>query len=380
MGYQIFVNLTDKVVTADATAVTAEDKLTADGVFIRAEQPVYGGDGGSVEFLVDSGEKVANHQQVALFFQKESDLQAYRTSVSIGKEIESIQYAYSHLSDGSESVKLDTLVKMNMIRMGDRLDRGMVKQANEFSSKLDALIVQRNASQQEGTDYQTILDKLKAEKTAADQAIVGSKNAVTSSQSGYFVTSTDGLEQVLTPDSLETLSAQQIKNSKTAQNTDGAIGKVVDAYKWYFAVPVEEEQAKLIKKCTSVNLRFPEILAENVEAQVHSVNKDADGKWIAVFESGYINDALLSARDQQVEIIRNTYKGIKVPKEALRQSGDKWGVYCLIGAQVVFKEVNWVYQTDSYYIATDGAKTGGLELYDKIIVKAKNIAELKVVK
>ena len=147
-----------------------------------------------------------------------------------------------------------------------------------------------------------------------------------------------------------------------------------------FAAPVSEEEAKKLKELNKVTLRFPQLLAEDISCSVYDVHEDETGDWVAVFQSGYMNTALLMARDQPADIILRSYTGLKVPKEALRQNEEgEWGAYCLEGAQVVFKKVTILFQTDSFYVAEETGKNGELTRYDKMVVKAKDIENRKVV-
>lgn len=382
MGYQVAVNLSEKIITADAVAVTAEDAFSVNGIFIRSEQLIYAESGGSVEFLAEEGAKVANGQPVARFFSDQGQLALYRQSQALAQQIESVNYAFSHMSDGSDSAKLDSLIKMNLLAMGDRLDRGAIGQAEEYAAKLDAMIVQRGAAQNGQTDYASILADLESQKASIDAQIQGGAEA-RAQQGGYFISSVDGMEQMLTPDSLEQLTAGQLRQALDWQGGDqsGAIGKVVDAYQWYFAAPIDEEQAGRLRKLNRVTLRFPQLLTEDVVCQVEAVRQDEEGQWLALFRSDYMNVSLLRARDQQADVILRTYTGLRVPKEALRQNEEgQWGAYCLKGALVEFKPIEWTYQTDSYYVAEPKGEKGALALYDKMVVQAKNIESIKVVR
>lgn len=382
MGYQVAVNLSEKIITADAVSVTAEDVISADGVFIRSEQLIYAEAGGSVEFLVEEGAKVANGQQIAGFFNDQGQLALYRQSRALEQQIESVKYAFSHMADGTDSVKLDSLIKMNLLAMGDKLDRGALSQAEEYAARLDAMIVQRGAAQKGETDYASILADLESQKAGIDAQIQGGAAALAPT-GGYFIGSVDGLEQTLTPAGLETLSARQIRQAleQPAPQPGGAIGKVTDEYQWYFAALVNEEQAGRLRKLNQATLRFHQLLSEDVVCQIESVRQDEDGQWIALFRGDYMNAALLQARDQQADIVLQAYSGLKVPKEALRQNDEgQWGAYCLEGARVVFKPTSWVFQTETYYVAEPDAEKGGLTLYDKMVVKAKNIENIKVVR
>lgn len=380
MGYQVMENLTEKIVTADALQVTAQDKVSATGIFVRQETPLYPQQGGTVAFLADEGEKVAKGQAVAQFFTDENQLALYRQSQALGEEIESVKYAFTHMTDGSDGVKLDSLIKMNMLQLGAKLDQGLVSQAEEYSSKLDAMIVQRGVAQKGDTDYAAILQELESQKAQIDASLQGGA-AVTAPAAGYFVGRTDGCEESLTPEGLKTLSADaitQVVERKEASSE--AIGKVVDGYSWYFAAQVTADEAKRLKEVSKVTLRFPQLLAEDISCSVYDVHQDESGEWVAVFQSGYMNAALLMARDQPADIILRSYTGLKVPKEALRQNEDgEWGAYCLEGAQVVFKKITILFQTDSFYVAKDTGKNGELTRYDKMVVKAKDIENRKVV-
>ena len=66
MGYQVMENLTEKIITADALEITAQDKVSTTGIFVRQETPLYSQQGGAVAFLAGEGEKVARGQAVAL--------------------------------------------------------------------------------------------------------------------------------------------------------------------------------------------------------------------------------------------------------------------------------------------------------------------------
>ena len=82
-----------------------------------------------------------------------------------------------------------------------------------------------------------------------------------------------------------------------------------------------------------------------------------------------------------MDIVLDSYTGIRVPREALRQVDGQWGVYCLVGGLSRFKPVEWVYQTDSYYLVEPAKSSSqGLTLHDRIIIKGRDLEKDKVVK
>jgi hypothetical protein len=88
----------------------------------------------------------------------------------------------------------------------------------------------------------------------------------------------------------------------------------------------------------------------------------------------------LENRCQSADVVAATHEGLRVPKEALRQSEGKWGVYTLSGAVARFKPIDWICETETAYIVEPAAsQSKGLYYYDKIIVTGKDISEGKVV-
>ena len=88
----------------------------------------------------------------------------------------------------------------------------------------------------------------------------------------------------------------------------------------------------------------------------------------------------LTSRVQDVDIVVGEYTGLKVPAQALRQSGGQWGVFVLSGSVAQFKPVTWIYQTESYYLVpcAKSAKEG-LYRYDRIITRGRDLADNKLV-
>lgn len=381
MCVQIFTNLSQQIITADTTFVRAEDKISTSGIFLRSEQIIVSDNSGTVEFIANDGEKVSKNDDVARFFSDEQSLEQYRNAMSLQKEIDSMEYAYSHLSDGTDSVKLDTLIKMHMTKVAASLDRGDVAQAEELSSKLDAMIVQRQSAQNGMQDYDASIEALKAEKAAVLSQIAGKYEGVSAENSGYFISTLDGYESAYPIEKLHELTAADIAevNSLQKQIPDNAIGKVVDTYEWTFVASVSDEDAKELKKRDTAKLRFSQIASDDITVTIESLKQDSAGKWVVIFKSGEMRSELLGVRSLEVDIIKNTYDGIKIPKEALRQKDGAWGVYCLVGAQVVFKEAEIIYQTESYYVAPQVSENGQLALYDKMVVRGKDIENKKVV-
>ena len=119
-----------------------------------------------------------------------------------------------------------------------------------------------------------------------------------------------------------------------------------------------------------------------MEAVVYDIRPSGSGHYLVIFQGDTNLGELLSLRRQSVEIIRATYKGIKVPVGALRMDEDQLGVFVLSGNRARFRPVEIIYETDSYVLirSSGTATTTTVFPQDEVITKAKEIEHKKVVK
>lgn len=383
ISYRAVSGMSNQVETIEASLVTVEDKISSEGIFVRSELPVYGDTSKTMEYLVKNGEKVAKNENIAMFFSDSSSLEAYHEMQSVDDEIKSLQYAYTHLSGGADGAKLDSLISMGMVNITETLDNGNVSAVSGNYTNLLQLVLRRDGERITNEAYQAQLTALESEK-AAWRSSVGSKaSAAVAPAAGYFVRHYDGWGKHLSPESLDTFSLENLEEALAAErkNEEGTIGGLVEGFEWYFVTAVDEEQASILRERSTVMVRFPSVSSQTLRVSVHEVRKAVGGQALVIFRSGTIEEFYLNARQEEIDIIYNSYSGIRVPKEALRQEDGKWGVYCLVGGITRFRPVQWIYQTDSYYLVEPAESASkGVILYDQIIVSGKDLEKDKVVK
>lgn len=88
---------------------------------------------------------------------------------------------------------------------------------------------------------------------------------------------------------------------------------------------------------------------------------------------------LVQRRAERVEIILNDYKGIKVPRSAIRfDKNNEKGVYILLGQRIAFKKINPIYECDEYILSQITSDSSYISVYDDIIVEGEISSELYV--
>ncbi len=375
--YQVTANLTQQIRTVDALEVTVEDKISARGFFIRRQVPVEGS-AGSAEYLVEDGDKVSKGQRIAVFFEGESAHQAYDQAYALENRLAAVEYAYSMITSGVDSAKMDQLIFDDIRAITDDLEKGEGYRVEGSYSALQQLVVSRGASQGDKEAFEEQIGQLKQEISAARKQYSGGSSSIRAKDSGYFVSGLDGYESLLTVDRLETLTPQEL-NDMEPQPGEGA-GSLTTGFEWFYAVTLTKEQADKLQQRDSLEVYFPELSPDLLELEVARLETYPDGSAILILRSERMEKLWLTAREQDIDIVAGRYTGLKVPSQALRQQEGKWGVFVLDGSVATFKEIAWTYSTESYFLVpcADSAKNG-LYRYDRVITQGKDLAENKVI-
>lgn len=370
LGYHLYTATGSQIETIDAVSVTAVDKIVTSGVFIRDQYPIEWKSNEMSEFLVEDGEKVSNGQSVALLFSDESSREQYSHHKELTSRLEVMKEGGAYLFDVSDSAKLSLLIKSAVSEYTDAQISGNISEINDATYQLNSLIdlQKNNISTQE--EYDNEIAALESEIAKYKNAAY-SGSYIKSNKAGYFFKASDGFDERYTIAGLETLSCDDIKEAVDQKDAalNYSIGKIVSGFEWYFAVEINDAQVKKLNSHSEVILTFPHVSTKEEPAELVEIRNEGDGRNLAIFKCTHMDGNLLSNRTQQAEIILGTYTGIKIPKTSIRQVGGKWGVYCLVGEKSVFKEIEWLFETDSYYLVEQAESIDeGLFEYDKIII------------
>ena len=375
--YQVVANLTQQIRTVDALEVTVEDKISARGFFIRQQIPVSGGSG-RAEYLVEDGDKVSKNQRIAVLFDGEETQRAYDQAYQLEQRLAALKYAYSMITSGVDSLKMDQLIFDDILSINEYLEKGEVWRVGSDYSALQQLVVTRGATESDKASFEGQIKQLEGEIANAKKQYASGSSSIRAADAGYFVSGLDGYETLLTADRLDTLTPDDLTGLQPAAGE--GVGSLTVDFQWYYAVVLTEEQADKIQQRKTLEVYFPELSVRKLELEVCRLETYPDGRAILVLKSDRMEPLWLTAREQDIDIVAGTYTGLKVPAQALRQQEGQWGVFVLDGSVASFKPVTWQYGTESYLLVpcAPSAKEG-LFRYDRVIVQGKNLADDKIV-
>ncbi|MEA4921470.1 MAG: HlyD family efflux transporter periplasmic adaptor subunit, partial [Clostridiaceae bacterium] len=300
------------------------------------------------------------------------------------KDVENAEAAYEDISGEAGGRTLDTSIFSSMQQLSGKLAEGKAWAVSSIYSGLTQAVVAREYPRDNIDGLKQSIDAMKSQLKTYQSSASSESRSVEAQTPGYFVKSTEGRQTVCTVDEMYALTPEKLSSlvskADETENDQNMIGYIVDSFEWYFACCVSSDDGKVFESMKNFDISFPYISAEKISADVQKVMY-FDNTAIVIFRCGYMNEGFLGEVSDTVDIIKKSYTGIKIPKEAIHLQEDKWGVYCLTGAIVKFKPVDWIYQSDAYFVAKQAESSSkGLYLYDKIIISGKDLEENKVIK
>lgn len=385
--WQIMVNKTE---TQTAVKVTVNDSFMSNGWFFRNEVMVQGTTGDTVKHIVQGGEKVQKNAALAVVYTNASALENSQKISVLDDQIELLESAAQMITNGSDSVKIESMITNKIAELSSQMQQSSVSGMESSVTELRNLCLRRAI---DSVDKETLLEQaqsLTSERNYLQQQIGNSSITIASPASGFFSEVVDGFESKLTISSLDTMTASELENldpSKITTTSSDTLGKVVQDFRWYFSMSVPKENVEDLSVGDSLFLRFAQV-SSDIQVSVHDIRKQKNDENALLIVSGMeITPEILSMRYQSVEVIKEIYTGIQVPKNAVRIQTDSegnsiQGVFILPDSISRFKPIEVLYETGNYYIVKQGTTTQntGLVVGDRIIVKGRDLEDLKVVK
>lgn len=388
---QIAGSLLNTAKTTTAMRITVDDSFTAQGWFFRDEVLADGISSETVKHIVHSGEKVQKDAALAVVYTDAAALETSQKIEVLNDEIALLTSAMQSATNSSDAAKLDQQITAQISSVSSKAQNGIVTGIDSETAGLRNLCLRRSAGNLDGTALSAQLSALTTERDALNKQLVGRSTTIASPASGFFSEIVDGFEGQLTTKAVDSLTIDELKalNQQHAKSTKSdQLGKVVRDFRWYFVTAVSIDELNGIEIGANLRLRFPQV-DEDIAVTVHDIRKEKDEKEALLILRGMdITPELVTMRCQSAEIIRASYTGIRVPKAAVKiqidQENDnqQQGVYILPDSMSRFKPIDVLYEGDDYYVVRQGdtSTNTGLVVGDTIIVNARGLEDMKVIK
>lgn len=382
--HQIYSAVYSPITTESAQFVTETDGISFTGMIVRNEITIDKTDGGVMHLLVSDGERVAKNGTIADIYVSEKDSLAVSEIKEIKTQISDIETIQGYNDLAAVDINLlNSKITDTMGNMMFKASNGDFTSARKDEYDLLTMMNRKEMVIGNSTDYSQQLDNLKSRLSALEGSLSEPVDKISAVSSGFFVSQVDGYETVLTADNLDRLTPE-FMDSVTADEgkISGKIGKIVSDYTWYIAAGMTANQSLAYKKGDVVKVKTQLKSNPYIKVTVEQINMSEDReRAIILFSCQEMNAELAAMRTGAMTVINGEYDGLKVVKSALRVSDNKTGVYVISGMELKFVTVKVLYQTDDYVICekADASENTELRLYDKVVVKGKNLYVGKII-
>lgn len=371
------------ITTQSAEYYTATDGLNITGFVIRKEHLVETKSSDVLHFAVQNGERVAKGGTVADLYDSTDASATVLKIEEIKQKIKNITEIQSY--NDVQASDIDLVNTKIRTALGDLIfnsSSGDFSKGNLDSTELLTAVNRKQVITGEQTDFSSQLNALNGQLDSLNASLPVSKGKIKAEVSGYFVSLTDGYENILNEKTLSEITPDYLSSIKPQKSKSGAIGKIVSDYEWYIAAKVPLNDSLKYKEGDTLTIKTSVKTSPILPVMVERINlSENSSSAVVIFSCNQMNSELASMRTATMTVVNKEYSGLRVPKKALRVVDGKTGVYVVLGINVKFVAVNVIYSTNDYIICEQLQTNEGrvLKLYDEVVVKGRKLYDGKVI-
>lgn len=383
--YQCYSVTHIELETQTATLSTVYESVDAAALVIRDEHTIENSSDGITVPCLDDGDKINVGGNVAMTFSSNDDASNYSKYAEIESQLEYYENLESQTVGQAASVEsINDEIDDNIDEYIRAIAQGDVSSVNNAGSIVNDSLLRRQMIIGENIDLVSIIQDLR--KQMEQYSSVTKPNSyITTDESGVFSSFTDGYESLIDYSSVEELTADDVSSAldkvKTENDTSSNLGKLITSYNWYLAAVVDTDAVKSLKNGQKIDVALKDNGDTVLSVKIVSGAEPETGtqETLLIMQCNDLTADLAVMRKENIEIRYDSYEGVKVPASALHVVDGKKGVYALISSQVKFREAEVIYSEDDYVLLSyDADNSDGIHIYDKIILRGKDLEDGKV--
>ncbi len=304
-----------------------EESQSAEGYVIRDEKVVFINYSSTFKPLKSEGERVPNGAIVATVY-KESPDQLEKKIIEIEDKIQTAIKEYEKnrqlgkILFTEDISKLDQEIQNNAYEICQLVNRNSFEDIIQLKQEIDQSLRKRAEISGEFGPATQYIKGLNNEKGEYERRLAALREDIRSDCAGVVSYNIDGMEEILTPDSIPQLNINQLTALEGSSHEDVQrvynSFKIVDNFKCFIAAVIEKKQKE---QSIGINqrawLRFLESEEELVPAVVHHISEEKDGRCLVTFKITDCVENLLNNRKISLDVVWSTYSGLKVPTSSL---------------------------------------------------------------
>lgn len=398
VGYHILRGNQANYITSMAIETVYTDTISAPCWFIRSEQLLETTQTGYLRYAASEGEKVTSGGVVAQVFERESSITDRKEIESLQNQLDNLQSLSAQALEGTKPSTVTEKISEQMVQMMVGINQRKLTELTETSEKIRYYFCEKQIITGEMTDFSEQIADLQAQIETLRKSSAAPIGTVNAPSAGYFSANADGYESVLSPDTMGSLTAEDLRNLQPETLSSNAIGKITRSSSWYAACILPAAEARLLTVGDTMRITLPDS-SEQVTVRLQQLNSNGlDGDAVVIFSGSTMDHALASVRSGTILIERSRYQGLQVNRNAVHiekrsrtvqdedgkshtEQVEVQGVYVIFGEQIRFREISPIYWGEDIVIcdstATRTADVAMLKQYDQVISGGRNLYDGK---
>lgn len=313
IGYSVcllIINPTDVYILTQGEIYSENETV---GYIIREEKVIKDEENtNGIYTIAAEGQKVAKNEYIFGYYkedEKEITNKINELDYQIQKKLEEIKYKPSadiKVIENQIEEKINQINKLNNFQ-----------EIQEYKYSIDTLIEKKINYIGELTEDSEI-KKLISERNQYEKRLNNGVTYKKSEISGIVSYRVDGLEEELSPSNFDGLTSDkleslELKTGQTVASSDEC-GKIIDNFKCYIAVIMDQEMREKAKVGDSVIIRISNV--EEVDAKIIQINEES-GNNVVIFELNQMDSILINHRKVAIDVIWWKKSGYKIPNQAI---------------------------------------------------------------
>lgn len=373
--------------TQTAYEQTVLETVDAEMFIIRDETMLESTASGTFVQIAENGERVSRGSTIAAFFTSETAAHNYVKIESLNSQLEVYNAIESQTRlENVDVEKLQNQAKADFDDILDAVYNNDYSNLEELKLSYSENVSKRQKSLGQSVDCSSKITEITQEITEL-QTNVTPGTIITAENSGYYVGSADGYENIITVEDIDSLTVDELESALDADKaeiSENSIGKIINGYNWYIATLIDSAKVVDMSDGKSVKIILGDSVDDMVQTTVYSLESVEDNQTLVIFKCNLMNDELTSLRKVSGKVVIDEHTGLKINSEAVRfdENGNA-GVYVRRANIVNFRSLNIIYSEESFVVAADTedfeSEYEHLKLYDEVIISGKELSNGMVV-
>lgn len=376
LGSQIYFSYNERFEYNVALEYEVSETISFKGIIVRNETLVTSGTDGIIDYRYEDGSKISAGALIAECYSSKSEILSKQRIAAYEEEIKNLMEAQSYVdADYSDADSVKKLIDEKYSEIVNHIQLNEYDLARKDKAELILLMNKYNIITGVDDTYAALIESLQGKIELVQQVYSAPIDVITSEKGGYFVSVTDGYEQELNYDTIYDLTADDINEiiENPDKSSGNAIGKCFDSYSCKIVGIINTDNPYFADTYLSVKLSSGNSV---YDVYVESIEKlDDEGNCKIILSCDMMDASIIKNRVEQMHLVFDDYKGIKVARKAIRFVDNQKGVYIIYGEDLIFKKINVIYEGDDFVLAQISDDPEYLNVYDQIVLEGFSVGK-----